>query len=256
MAITYTGQGTVQLIRQDREFVFGQGWSLYAEYQGRRQDIFPFLIQLARAGWEATVENGPNSYKRLVARKQAVSDSQDQDYYDRIQVGTELVEKDIWSLKVVQDEISAFGDANTYRDTIEKQLDEPSETKLQAILPSADYPVSRRLLRALARGVQAFEDEAIVLQRERVVPRNYAQKIQLTTGQKKFYSSARLISEFALPTFLNLSMPTDIPDPIANTQWGWLTRKHDVTYMDGQKAKVIQDWTFAQWSTFSYDYQA
>lgn len=257
--MSFLGTSGPILIRDDPEYQVGVGWVRVREYEGSFSEIMGLFGQLRTAGYQIRTSSNPPIW-RLTATKQAKSETEDQEFYDRFTLSTETVEKDIFLIPAVEDEVLFFvgqgGEGQEYRHEIEEAVETGNEANLQIALPIVDFPVAWKVYRELTRGVEGPEDEYIALKRDRVVGINYVPKLAIPAGNKpKIYTTAQLQSTFNIPNLIGIEWPdaTPPPTPIAGTMWAWKSRRREVQYIEGQRAHVTEDWAWAQWSTYLYE---
>lgn len=251
----YKGQYEALITRQDVNHVYGQGWFTSLEAYGPTDKINGLMNELIATGWEFTnTPEGP--YSRLTATRQGQPDSYQTDYYDRFTITTETIEKDIWTLDAIHEEVyyEFAGDLELYKSIIEKAIDYGDENWL-ADYPEATHPEMWATYRELARGADSYEEEYLVLTRERVVSTQYNEQLVLPElNASLIYTTDELHSEFDIPaSFTGIKWPTAPTNNIPNTKWGWRHRKRGVQQMESQKVQVIQDWAWAAWSTNIYN---
>lgn len=254
--MSITGTKAATLTHTDTQFVKGQGYVTTLEYRGGVDEINGLIPGLAFGGWEVDARIDP-PWATLTATKQARSASQDQEVYDRFTFSTEKVEPEIWSLPAVDLEVQTVWVPNTgdtfagYRKIIEDAIADGDE----GLLPSeATYPTAWKVYRELARGGEAYEDEAFTATRERVVSLLYAgQRMGLRDNNASLiYTNDQWQTQFAIPSGLGVAFPDDARTAPDNTMWGWRSRRQEVRYLEGRRVQIVQDWTFAAWSLFLY----
>lgn len=248
--MSYAGTKGPLLTSQEAEFSRGQGWSDTVTYTGGRDEVFGIADELIFDGYEFDItQDGP--YYTLTGRRQA-QNVNNQSFVDRYKFSKESIDREIWTLEAVQSEANNYGDIQDYKKIIEDALEDGDETAMTLSLPPANYPAAWKTLTELARGATHYEDEYIVLARERVVGIKYTPKLDLK-NTSYIYTTAQLISVFGIPNFSNVFLP-DAPSYIPpQTQWGWRSRNEQINFLEGQKAEISQDWVYAAWSTNLYD---
>jgi len=268
---TLKGTGEEQLVREDVSNVFGQGWFTNREYYGPHDRIYGLLPALADDGWEC--ETQPDgAYSRMTARRQAQLDNATTDYYDRFTITTETIEKDIWTLDAIHAEAALRGPLLTgdpdedpftiIKAYVEDAIDEGDENKLEmfyygggTVPNTVTWPALWGVYKELARGVQSYEEEYLVLTRERVVSYLYGQQLAIPQlNASNIYSTDSLKSTFLIQDMTGIAWPDDPTTSVPHAQWGWRHRRREVQFQEGQKIQIIQDWAWAAWSTNLYNY--
>jgi len=254
---TLKGTGEEQLVREDVSNVFGQGWFTNREYYGPHDRIYGLLPALADDGWEC--ETQPDgAYSRMTARRQAQLDNATTDYYDRFTITTETIEKDIWTLDAIHEEAEDptkyNGDFQALKDTVLSCIEDGTEEFISG-LDEATWPATWKTYREIARGVQSYEEEYLVLTRERVVSYLYGQQLAIPQlNASNIYSTDSLKSTFLIQDMTGIAWPDDPTTSVPHAQWGWRHRRREVQFQEGQKIQIIQDWAWAAWSTNLYNY--
>lgn len=260
MSLTVTGNSEPQLLRADPQYIRGQGWVITLEYRGLRADIEGIAGGLSVAGYDWDITADP-PLARLTATKYATNPQSSQDYYDRYTIRKETVEKSIWSLPAAQSEGSEYtGGFGAYRADIKEALEgEWDEGGAEGHMISkfgakagSSYPVAWQLYLELARGAEAFEEEYIVLSRERVVSLDYASKLQLQPpAARTLYTKAQLQAAFDVPEFTGIEWPSE-GDAVPQAAWRWRNRNYEVRFVESDRVQINQDWVWAAWSTNLY----
>lgn len=253
----FTGTNSSTLVSRERQFVRGQGWVWTEVHRGGVDEINGLIPGYANTGWEVDAQID-QPYATLTATRQATNETNNQEFFDRFRFSYETVEKDIFAHPDVQEEINGVwvpttGDnAAGYRDIIEQAVEDGSEE----LLPSqVTYPIAWKVYRELARGAEAYEDEYLVLTRERVVGILFSSDpMQLrASNTATIYTTAELQSVFNIPSIGGVTFPDSSSDYTPpDTKWGWRSRRHEVRFLEGQRAELVQDWAYAAWSTYLY----
>jgi len=176
---------------------------------------------------------------------------------DRWTIHTEFAQLDIFSHAAVQVEISNWVDVSPgtrspglYKKYIEDAQKEG--TALDSII--SGFPFANLLYNELIRGAQSYEQKRPTLNRRRTISPTYATPIVIDAVEK-FYSTAVLISAFAVPTRIAAQLPSNPALKPDNTQWGWRIRQQTSEFtLALNKNEETTDWVFATWSTLLYDY--
>jgi hypothetical protein len=250
---TYKGHEGYELLREDINHVWGQGWFTSREYYGLSSAIQGLRHPLAADGWEFNITN-EGAYSRCMAQRQAQPTDPGTDYYDRYTITTETIEKDIWTLDAIHAGATSEygGDFKALKDTVESVIEEGNETFLSG-LPEASYPVTWAAYREIAAGVMNYEEQYKILTRERVVSVLYGTKLPLIQfNTATIYTTDQLKAQFGIPDLTGIAWPTAPTVNIPNTKWGWRNRRQDVQQMEGQKVTITEDWAWAAWSTNLY----
>jgi len=266
--MSFTGSKGFHIQSTNPEYQQGQGWSLEKQLKGGYDEIEGETGRHIFDGWEFNIDSdGP--YFTMDARKQ-IQEEDDQGFSDRFSIKRESVQKSIWELQAIQDEMAAYAAApgpwtgnipNTiqkYKKNLQAAIDEEAEvdgrTILETELPQATYPAAWLAFQEFTRGTDSYEDEYTVLTRSRTIGLLYNQSPLALTNTARIYTHSSLRSVFGLPAFTYVLMPVIPSTKPTNTEWGWRNRTEEVAFIEGQKAEIKQDWAFAAWSTNIYDY--
>ena len=171
---------------------------------------------------------------------------------DRWTIHTEFAQLDIFSHPSIQLETSAFSPAtpSSYKKTIKDAV--ANGVGLPTSLNS--YPFAQLLYQELLRGADSYEQKRPTLNRRRTISASWSTPIVIDAVEK-FYSTAVLISAFAVPGRIAGQLPSNPALKPANTQWGWRIRQQVSEFtLALNKNEETTDWVFAAWSTLLYDY--
>lgn len=257
----YKGQINGGLVRDEEQYVHGQGITTAREHVGRKDVIDGLISQYVRDNWQVSVTNEQDGYYRLVATRGGSALNAETDHYDRFTLTKETLQKSIWTIPAVVAEatiINSAAGANTYQSEIQAAVESGDLSDLENALPVAQYPNAHMVFRELCRGADSYETEYIVLARERMVSYEFADTISIPqlNAALIYSTSAALRAAYDIPTFDGLIWP-DEPTPPASTaadlQWGWRERRREINFLEGARVEVMQDWTYAEWSTNIYE---
>jgi len=247
--MAYKGTKGPVLISEQPSFTVGQGWNNTRTYHGGELEINGLADELILEGYEFDIVRDP-PYSVLYARKQTEFGN-DESYVDRYKFHKESIDREIWTLDAVQAEAAAYGDAAAYRKWIDDAIASGDETPMVLFLPIATYPTAWKVLTELSRGATHYEDEYLVLTRERVISAESVRKLDIS-NTKYIYTTTQLINVFGVPNFSNVLMPAQPSTTPAATKWGWRSRQESVHFIEGNKVQLVEDWAYAAWSTNQY----
>lgn len=252
--------GTIQpsLKRDEQVFVHGQGWSRVIEYSGGKNEINGLLAGLADQGWEVRIEDeGP--YRRLIGTMQCLADDPN-DYYDRFTFTKEIIQKDLWTLEAVHTHQPTTNFSwDSYKKLIEDAIDLGDEDIMVKNFGAYDAVIPATpawcIYLELLRGAHEYEDEYLVLTRERVIGFNYGGELLAIpqANNSLIYTTNQLKTVFNIPNFVGVEWPVDPAKTPTNCKWGWRNRRREVRFQEGQRIELVQDWAYAAWSLFAYN---
>lgn len=128
----------------------------------------------------------------------------------------------------------------------------PSEAGISASVEPELYRIYQKLL----RGTDTFEKRLTTLRLTRVVSANYAQRTTVDPIEK-VYTTARLITDFAVPQNVARLLPADPTDSLLlppYSTWGWKLRQDgDQIIVAANKVQETRDWIFAAWDNDLYE---
>ncbi len=119
----------------------------------------------------------------------------------------------------------------------------------------SDTPLMQQIQDLVLSGVEAYQVSTIVLKRTRSMSVNLA-PIMVLTEQTQFFSTARLIANENVDTDQTGTLPVAPYAAPANTQWGWLQRNQNRSYISRGFMEEHTDWVFGAISTALYAYVA
>ena len=184
---------------------------------------------------------------------------------DKWSYSTEVLDKDLFSLPISVAAATAHAGSNSskFRVDLENYIKEPTtgpdsfgdSTVLAAPYDSTTVSaVAFKIVTELKRGGTHYEDERLIVRRQRSFNTRYPISTQLY-GLSYIYSREELAYEFALPAFVYFSLPStaDMNNdmPVEQALWGFRlrTQQSDVA---GTKVEQMFEWSLAAWSTFTY----
>lgn len=104
-------------------------------------------------------------------------------------------------------------------------------------------------------GVEVVQVATLVLKRSRQVSGSYVTAIDLSE-RTKFYSTGALLKLAGSVPFVKGVLPVDGGTKPANSQWGWLPRQSNRSFIGRGVVEEQEDWVWAAWSTILYQYVA
>lgn len=254
----YRGGGSVAIQPEEFSFDIEAGWSRTVSYLGTHQGIRGLIGQYEAGGYTFTADfNGPIARISGTINQNPVNPNDVE--AERYTTHTEVIDQDIWTLEGLEAEAAAYAAAegvspSKYRAVILQAVKDAKLSDLAANdLPAGSYPLAYMAYTELARGADSFENQVVVLTRSRVVPIAWIGRLDMDTVSR-IYSGGGMIATFGLNPAVSGLFPA-VPSTIApNSVWGWRRRRQSIDYLeDGVRANIVQDWTFAQWSTFIYE---
>ena len=265
----YTGTILNQQIRNEESYVHGQGWTTTHEFVGTHSGIEGLLWSYTQNGWNVhqTFE-GP--YARMVATRGGRQEYAKEDYYDKFSITKETLQKAIWTLPEVVENMQLYATYTSepiqkYKSSIEEAVSSGDEAPLiQAIGPSEPsdlFYIGWCVYWELCRGAESWETEYIIMTRERMVSVEYYETdvmpIPPLNAARIFPSSDILAATFSIPYLPGVTWPDDPPleNSDVDLQWGWRERRREIVWEEGARVGVIQDFAFAEWSTNLYEVQ-
>jgi hypothetical protein len=262
--MSFHGTKGPEQLRNESSYVHGQGWTATHEWRGEEAEILGLLGGYRQNGYEVRVTRD-DPYLRLIATRGGTDESAEKDYYDKFRITKETLEKSIFSLPTVAADIELLhartgAPLQSYRDAIESAVESGKADDLENALPKAGWPIAWNVFREMCRGVEAYETEYVVLARERVVSVEYYRTDVLPIPQLNaaliYPSSAVLRDAFGIPYLPGVTWPDELPNSLTNSaqdlQWGWRERRREIRFQEGSRVEIVQDWTFAEWSTNLY----
>ena len=254
--MSFIGTAGATFIRGDENFTHGQGWSYVEQWEGGEGQIDALAKSLAAQDYQVDVNENPPVWN-LTARRQARSDTQFVEFYDQFTITKEVIDKPLVNLEAVQTEIADVwvpttgSPAQEYIQLVEDSVKECDT----ALLPDqGTYPEAWRLHHEMSKGQDSFEDEYIILTRERVVGVRYDQKLDLPERNiSTIYTTDNLKAVFGILDFIGIAWTIDPLTAPTNTTWGWRSRHRRIEWVEGQKVIVSEDWAYAAWSNYIYN---
>lgn len=120
----------------------------------------------------------------------------------------------------------------------------------QLMLSPNDLTPMGQLKELVLRGTEAFQIATLIAKRTRQLSVPMPPTLDLSE-QTQFYSTTRFTSNENVPA---LGLPTNPYSPPTDTQWGWLPRLRNRSYVSRGFMEEHSDWVFAAWSTILYTY--
>lgn len=169
-------------------------------------------------------------------------------FTDKWETDRENLDKDIMFQK-------AFAGISTAgKDEIRRWRADPT-TSIDTTKDTPNAALMNQVADLVRRGVESYQVSTLILKRTRLMSVNLAPTIVLTE-QTEFYSTARLITNEGIPAGLAGQLPITPYAPPTASQWGWLPRNANRSYISRGHIEEHSDWVFAAWSTVLYAYVA
>jgi hypothetical protein len=188
-----------------------------------------------------TSQNGP--VHTLTATYRAIIDGGVEVPVDTWTLTTEVLQKDVFTHPLAIAEEGIWVPRSNYRRLITEAV-ENGEALVEGFNGS---PFAQVLYRTLSAGQTDYEVEYYVLRRNRVVSPNSTSRLNLTTTQWIYNTSA-----LPVPTAVLLDLPNNqtLSAPFG-TAWGWRLRGQQSEYI-GAKVQQSHEWVLAAWNTGFY----
>jgi hypothetical protein len=105
----------------------------------------------------------------------------------------------------------------------------------------------------VSRGQTSHEVRRIVLRRRRTIPIGFTTP-RTPTAVESIYTTAALVLNFDIPPAVQAILPADPGSAPSGTTWAWKVRvDSSVLIPYERKTEEVMEWTFAAWSTLTYD---
>lgn len=243
--------GDPKAVRFSTEILFDpqSGDQLVETWFGTKGAIYGLLAAFKGAGGVkvALTHDGPK-YK-LVATFSALGlrDGSVEIPVDKWQLQTEWVQVDIRH----SPKILALPIAGSPTAIAKAYL--AAQTAVKTQTPAALTSLATVFYNLLAHGADSYEIKRPVLTRVRTVSPFYAQQI-MVSAVEQVYSTATLISGFAIPPAISSRLPVNPSGLITDCVWAWKERKQSSEFtLALNKVEEQNDWVFSLWNTNLYD---
>ena len=248
MAVVYKGA----LATESREWNYSQdeGMQETRRCHGHPNTVRSWAYNLKDDGYDITISTGGPYWDALAIRTKPYPTSP---FVERWTLTTEILDKDLFSHPDVAAQLYAYADGPAaYKKAIEDLASGASTT-----VPG-DATVASWLSRELSRGVQAYEHEYHILNRNVTFDRLYADSLvspwnMPLTLSSQILKSSTLSTQQSIPPDVMFELPGDsIPDPARRWQYGWRVREQKAEVDTSTTGAFSMSWTYAAWSTFLY----
>jgi hypothetical protein len=247
MSIKYRGPAIVfKGITRQRDSTNGF-WSTTWNYEGITDAIQAVALAVTPGPGIAIQHNGPTS--NLAITYGGLTDSQvDNTISTKWEVDRENIDKDLLFFPAVR----AISDQGIQE--YKRWRADPGSDFDTSSGGSAEGIAALESLKILTlRGAEAHQVSTLILKRTRTISSQRAPVLTLTE-QTSFYSTATLITNESIPSDLASTLPTSPYTKPSQSEWGWLPRLANRTYIGRGQVEEQNDWVFAAWSTFLYTY--
>lgn len=250
MSVTWKGSEGPQLILEEPYYDSEAGQGLRREWKGSRNAINSVIASLPIGiSWDIRKESGPVYV--LSAKYPSFGGLATEEVTMRVNVVTEIVEKDIWAHPTVTAGLETLTTAQKIQ--FKTDVENIAETGDFADLANwAGDPERTTLafdmLDELAKGQTGYHDETISVRIMLSFDSTGAAPAQPIYSSRMIYSTAQL----PLPAGLKFTLPNSANlTNVTGSVWGWKLRAQESEY-DGAKVVQTFEFTLAQWSTFLY----
>jgi hypothetical protein len=245
MAVRRKGNTTPRIVGEGRRVMPSGEVYLDIMWEGFEPDLQSLQLQYAASGYEADIEASGVPWKRMrVSIPNAnVPGSGIVDIWE---ITSEFAQVDIRNHPNI---IAQAGGNVTTLNSWYKQAKNADE---ESSLPSD--PGFIVLFNHVALGVEAFEEERLVLRNRRMFPNVSLGQIDLSDSGY-IYSTARLKTTFSIPPEIANELPTEgtVASPAEGFGWGWKLRGYSSIFNRSEgKRELLRDWVFAAWSEWLY----
>jgi hypothetical protein len=158
----------------------------------------------------------------------------------RWDISTDRVDVSLFSLPLVVIEANTYISVAQYRTDIEDAVKNGTTLTMSA----ANFPLAYITWAKLSRGQDSFPTTRVSLTRSRTFSTAYVVSEPLTSFPP-IYTTAGLISEYAVPAVIQAILPAAPANVPANQQWGWLQTDRSTSYT--QKTNSVEErysWAF------------
>ena len=244
MAVRRKGNTTPRIVGEGRRVMPSGEVYLDIMWEGFEPDLQSLQLQYAASGYETDIETSNAPWKRMrVSIPNA--NTPGSGIIDIWEITSEFAQVDIRN----HPNIIALAANVTELNKWYKQAKNADE---ESSLPAAAGFLT--LFNHIALGVEAFEEERLVLRNRRMFPNVSLGQISLSATQI-VYSTAGLKSAFAIPSEIANELPTSGGTAPTDFAWGWRLRGYSSIFNRSEgKRELLRDWVFAAWSTVIYSH--
>lgn len=173
---------------------------------------------------------------------------------DKYEFDTEIINKDLGFSDLAQS-MTAAGQRllKAYRNAASQSEREDVLIDSQELNDTADRDPFDKLVQEVDRGVESVEVKTLILKRTRTMAVAFSYATELSIRQS-FYSTSKLVALEAIPVDVAERLPDSPYTQPANSEWGWLPRLENKTFIGRGLVEEHNDWVFAAWSTNLYTY--
>ena len=143
----------------------------------------------------------------------------------RWDISTDRVDVSLFSLPLVEAEANTYISVAQYRTDIEDAVKNGTTLTMSA----ANFPLAYITWAKLSRGQDSFPTTRVSLTRSRTFSTAYV-VVEPLTSFPPIYTTAGLISEYAVPAVIQAILPAAPANVPANQQWGWLQTDRSTSY--------------------------
>lgn len=245
MAVRRKGNTTARLVGVGWEMLPTGEKELLLRWQGLHDDLVATGLQYNAEGQRVSIDQTSGPWKTMTVRLPNAQNG-GETAVDIWETDTELAQVDIRNHPNI---IALAADVTELNSWYKQAKNADNESSLPS---DADFLT---LFNLVALGVEAYEEDRIVLRHRQMLPNIFIGQITLDPVPN-FYSTAALVSTFFVPNDISSELPTD-GGATAPTdfQWGWKQRGRTSVVNRGEgRREMAQSWTFAAWSTILYEY--
>ena len=185
-------------------------------------------------------ESGPMGIATVTYARNPNTPEDDNAISVRWDISTDRVDVSLFSLPLVEAEANTYISAAQYRTDIEDAVKNGTTLTMSA----ANFPLAYIVWAKLSRGQDSFPTTRVSLTRSRTFSTAYVVSEPLTSFPP-IYTTAGLISEYAVPAVIQAILPAAPANVPANQQWGWLQTDRSTSYT--QKTNSVEErysWAF------------
>lgn len=224
------------------------GRSLRRTWKGTKTACLGLLAELEEDGAAYQMSKADGPYYLLTATYATQAPIGNDEAPVRWTISTEVLQKSIFTLPVVANEMENYADPTRYRENIEEVARDSTKSLEPAI---AALPYAPLVLRSLRRGGDDWETEYLTLTRSRTVDITVPTKMSVNVTRKIFTTA-----QLGVPASVAFVLPTQAElnalDTPAGSVWGWRLRGHSSEHY-GIRIEQRHEFVLAAWDTLKYE---